>query len=234
MALRRHWGANDSISARGSARPGMGEVLVIAVATLLLVPVVGTAAGETPSPVAVIEQTVTVTDPLDAWLGGGPGTDGDLQLARETSLPGVTVVAGGPGELVYRVSATDADSGRAALAGSLSAYETARLELWSNLNRRLDFIPGLVEYVELRIAEELALLEDLSAHSPEGTMTSPARVQSLETEIRNWVAIRDELTGLRRTVMEPIWAEAPVRRRLEEIDRVLDDRFWAAMSVGRA
>ena len=232
MALLRHWGATETPPRSGSARPGLREVLVTAVAALLLVPVVDTAAGETRLPTVVIEQTVTVSDPLDAWLGGASGTEGDLELARETSLPGVTVLPGSRGQLLYRVSLADDEAARAALAGSLSAYETARLELWSDLNRRLEFIPGLVGYIDLRIAEARSLLEEATPDPATGTAAGGPR--AVEADIETWTAIREELTRLRRTVMEPIWAGVPVRRRLEEIDRALDDRFWATMSAGRA
>ncbi len=233
VALLRHWGATDGASPRDSARPGFREALVIMVTTLLLVPVVGTAAGETGPPRAVLEQVVNVSDPLDAWLGGGQGTEGDLELARQTALPGVVVESGSPGQLVYRVPAAGGETAREALADSLSAYETARLELWGDLNRRLRFIPGLIEYLDLRISEAMGLPgSPVNATSPGGEPGSAGR--GVQDDIAHWMAVRDELTRLRRSVVEPIWADAPVQLRLDEIDRVLDDRFWAAMTAGHA
>ena len=132
---------------------GDWRTLVVLLSLLVFVAVTGFGRPPATEPPAV--AIVRVSDPVDAWLGSGGAATGDLLLAQSVAEPAVTVELTAEGLRFVATPSEDVAAQRV-LAMSLASYEAARHQLRAGLDARLEIVPGLANFYELRRTAENA------------------------------------------------------------------------------
>lgn len=176
------------------------RTLVFLLSLLALVAMTGFGRPAVTEPPAV--AIVPVTDPVDAWLGNGGAARGDLLLAQSVAEPAVTVELTVEG-LRFSARPDGEATAQRVLAMSLASYEAARIDLRQGLDARLDVVPELAAFYELRRGDE----------SPQ--TASPVPLDTVPI------------------TLAPIWQSTPIDERLDRLDEVIDDLFWQTVAAAR-
>lgn len=145
-----------------------------------------------------------VTDPVDGWLDGTGGLEADLDLATAVAPETVVVEIGDDGmSLEFRVSSGSSETNQTLLAQSLAAYEARRSNLRTELQRRLEFLPALVEVAAVR--------------SDQGTETAEWMVRLAGSW--NTSPVETRLDSIDRVLSEAFWQVAAPETALAATDK---------------
>lgn len=99
---------------------------------------------------------IAIADPIDGWIGGAGGLDGDLELAQGIAGDGVSVRISETGDaLVFKAVGSDSQTNQRSLAQVLATFEAARQELRDQVEARLDYLPSLERLADRRGRHEL-------------------------------------------------------------------------------
>lgn len=177
-----------------------------------------------------VAAIVPVIDPVDGWLGGTAGIEGDIALAHSVTTTHTTVSNDGSA-LRFEATGRDRSAAEIHLTEVLRAYEAARDELRRGLDVRLELLPSLAGYAEQRsltIDQVVAALDgrlgDVSERAPAELRAERAAALAASDQFRERRGVLLEFSA----TLGPVWTSTPIETRLDRLDELLDEAFWFA------
>ena len=180
------------------------DVVTMVVLALVMSGAVGATLIRQSSIDSTASARLVITDPVDGWLDGPGGLEADLELAAAAVPEAVVVRIGRDGRsLEFKASGGSSATNQTLLAQSLAAYEVKRSNLRAELERRLEFLPALVEVAAVR--------------SDQGTETAQWMVRLAGSW--NTSPVESRLESIDRVLSEAFWQVAAPETALAATDK---------------